>query len=36
MVGTFGLFLLPRGCPRHFDPVPKDPVAAEEAEGFMV
>jgi hypothetical protein len=36
MAGTFGLFLLPRGCLRHFDPALEDPVAAEEAEGFMV
>jgi hypothetical protein len=33
--GTFGLFRLPRGRPRHFAPELADPVAAEEAEGSI-
>jgi hypothetical protein len=35
MASIFGLFLLPRGCPRHFFPVAVDPEAAEEEEGSM-
>jgi hypothetical protein len=35
LAGTFGLFRLPRGRPRHFAPVLEDPAVAEEAEGSM-
>jgi hypothetical protein len=35
MAGSFGLFLLPRGCPRCFFPVAVDPAAVEEEEGSM-
>jgi hypothetical protein len=35
-VGTFGLFLLPKGRPRHFFPEPEDPAVAQEEEGSMV
>jgi hypothetical protein len=33
--GTFSLFLLPKGHPRHFFPGPEDPAAVEEEEGCM-
>jgi hypothetical protein len=36
MAGTFGLFLLPKGRPRHFFPELEDPAAVEEEEGSMV
>jgi hypothetical protein len=36
MADTFGLFLLPNGCPLHFFPMVVDPMAAEEEEGSMV
>jgi hypothetical protein len=33
--GTFGLFLLPKGHPRHFFPGLEDTVSAEEEDGSM-
>jgi hypothetical protein len=33
--GTFGLFLLPGGCPQRFAPELEDLAVAEEAEGSM-
>jgi hypothetical protein len=35
IVGTFGLFRLPRGRPRRFFPALEDPAAVEEEEGSM-
>jgi hypothetical protein len=35
MVGTFGLFWLPRGRPWCFFPASEDPAVAEEEEGSM-
>jgi hypothetical protein len=35
MAGTFGLFRLPKGRPRHFFPGSEDLAAAEEEEGSM-